>query len=255
MINISDGIGSLIGNLARTNPRRTIAEVEQIIREVLAAEYVQLGAPGGTPIGTALRSGLAVDLHFHIEVSPGGMAQSAPQAQPAVDAQPSAPQARVAAPPPPRPAPAAPAAAQDPWPDFEEESQEDMQPQAEPVSGAQRIEELIRELDRQERSRDFVWIGYLVKTFLPNLGMDPRTAQQFVNGLRDKGLLVVTKRANPNNPDFPASCVHLNRQHPTVRQVLGAATAAPAAAKRPGAAPGQRSAPPRPAADDPADAE
>lgn len=83
------------------------------------------------------------------------------------------------------------------------------------------IERAIAAIDLQERRRDFIWAGFIVKDMLPGMGIETREAQLLFDQMVDTGMLLLEKRANPNNPDFPSTCVKLNRDDKVVRAVLG----------------------------------
>lgn len=48
---------------------------------------------------------------------------------------------------------------------------------------------------------------------------DP-AAQEAVQFCIDTGMLALSKRDNPNNPDFPTTTCELNRDHPATREIL-----------------------------------
>src|SRR5688572_416801 len=51
----------------------------------------------------------------------------------------------------------------------------------------------------------------------------PHEAQIQINYAIDQGVLVTTKVENPRMPQYPVTAVQLNREHPLVGEVLGAA--------------------------------
>jgi len=81
-------------------------------------------------------------------------------------------------------------------------------------------ERLIRELNRQERSRKFVWAGFVVRDLLPGFGLNARESQVLFDHMVDEGVIATRKRPNPNNPDFPTTSVELNHEHPEVKRLL-----------------------------------
>jgi len=83
------------------------------------------------------------------------------------------------------------------------------------------VERVIRELRTQERRRDFIWAGFVVKDLLPSLGLDERESQVLFDNMRNEGMISLTKKPSPKNPDFSATSVQLNNDHPAVRRVLG----------------------------------
>jgi hypothetical protein len=80
---------------------------------------------------------------------------------------------------------------------------------------------VIRELDLQERRRDFVWMGYVAKELLPGLGVAAQEAHAVLQRMIGEGIINTTKHPNPKNPEYPATGVKLNREHPLVKRVLG----------------------------------
>jgi len=80
---------------------------------------------------------------------------------------------------------------------------------------------VIREIDTQAKRREFVWIGYLAKEAIPTLlGLAETESHSLLQRMVDAGVISVSKRPNPKNPDFPATGVVLNREHPMVKRVL-----------------------------------
>ncbi|MGD2110783.1 MAG: hypothetical protein PVI86_15500 [Phycisphaerae bacterium] len=82
------------------------------------------------------------------------------------------------------------------------------------------LERVISALDTQERRRDFVWAGFVVKDLLPGLGLESHEAQRWFDTLVDDEIFVLDQRPNPNNPDFPSTNVRLNRDNDVVKRVL-----------------------------------
>ncbi len=91
---------------------------------------------------------------------------------------------------------------------------------AEEDSPGTRFAQFVRDFDRLERKRGFMWAGYIVRELLPRLGFPPTEAKVVLDRLRSDGILTVSKVENPRNPDFPATAVHLNREHPQVQEAL-----------------------------------
>lgn len=83
-----------------------------------------------------------------------------------------------------------------------------------------RFARFIRELDRLERVRRFVWIGYLAKERLPEIGFHSNEVNEVLDRSVDEGIITLGKTPNPKNPDYPATTVQLNHEHPMVVQVL-----------------------------------
>jgi hypothetical protein len=92
-------------------------------------------------------------------------------------------------------------------------------PGATPAIGDLR-ESFIREFDRLERYNDFMWIGFVLKTLLPQIGLSELEARDFFRQLESDGIVVTSKEPNPRRPEFPTTRVRLNREHPAVRQAL-----------------------------------
>ena len=88
------------------------------------------------------------------------------------------------------------------------------------------IERFIREMANQERGREFVWIGHVAKTMLPDMGLNDREAAQFIERMQRQGLISRAQYPNPNNPDRPTTGLKLNREHPLVRRCLPKGTPA-----------------------------
>ncbi len=82
-------------------------------------------------------------------------------------------------------------------------------------------ERLIRELDAQERRRDFVWINYVKDTMVRNFGLNHGDAQALVDELVENEILLLVRRPSLKTPGFQSTGVRLNREHPDVRGVLG----------------------------------
>jgi hypothetical protein len=96
-------------------------------------------------------------------------------------------------------------------------------PPAEPageVDEDERFTNFLREFLRLERKHDFMWAGYIVRELLPRLGFAPEEAKVVLDRLRSENLVTITKVPNPKNPDFPATGVQVNRDHPRVQQLL-----------------------------------
>lgn len=83
-----------------------------------------------------------------------------------------------------------------------------------------RCTEFVREFLRLEQHHDFMWAGYVVRELLPRLGFLPEEAKLVLDQLRDEELVSTSKVPNPKNPNFPATGVCLNRDHPRVKALL-----------------------------------
>jgi hypothetical protein len=87
--------------------------------------------------------------------------------------------------------------------------------------GGDRVEErVIREIYSRERNRKFVWAGYVVKTILPTLGVEQHAAQSILDKMVKDEVLLLVKKPNPRNPDFPTTSVQLNHDNRTVRRIV-----------------------------------
>jgi hypothetical protein len=101
------------------------------------------------------------------------------------------------------------------------------------LSMDERTDLFLKEFIRLEDRHDFMWAGYIVRELLPRLGFSPDEAKIVLDHLRAENLVKISKVPNPKNPEFPATGVHLNREHPRVITLLSAH----AAHDGPGAAP------------------
>ncbi len=88
------------------------------------------------------------------------------------------------------------------------------------LSMDERTDLFLREFIRLEDRHDFMWAGYIVRELLPRLGFAPDEAKVVLDHLRAEKLVTISKVPNPKNPDFPATGVHLNREHPRVKGLL-----------------------------------
>lgn len=79
---------------------------------------------------------------------------------------------------------------------------------------------LFEEFVRLEQRNGFMWAGYIVRELLPRLGFAPEEAKHILDRYRSEGVFLVTKVPNPKNPEFPATGVRLNRDHPLVLSLL-----------------------------------
>lgn len=84
-------------------------------------------------------------------------------------------------------------------------------------------ERFVREFDRLEHDHEFMWAGFIVKQMLPHMGMLVDEAKQFLDDLQADGMVQMVKVPNPKNPEYPATGVRLNHDHPLVKELLEAA--------------------------------
>lgn len=89
------------------------------------------------------------------------------------------------------------------------------------LSMDERTDLFLREFIRLEGRHDFMWAGYIVRELLPRLGFAPDEAKLVLDHLRAEKLVTISKVPNPKNPEFPATGVHLNHDHPRVQGLLG----------------------------------
>jgi hypothetical protein len=89
-----------------------------------------------------------------------------------------------------------------------------------------RIRALVVELDAAERlpGKSFVAWKWFRLTHLPARGWryGDAEAQQLLQSLVEAGWIETRKIENPKNPAFPTATLSLNRQHPQVKELLGA---------------------------------
>jgi hypothetical protein len=189
---LHDYIERALSDLAKSDPQLNVKRVRKILEAMLRAESVEFkGADGKDVHGRTLLQNLLVDrfkltLSVGYEPKPG----DSDHGNGAEEDSPSAP-----------PSPRA-------------------------VEGAKmqddpRFVRFVRELDKLERARRFVWIGYLAKEKLPELGFSADEVNHVLDHSAAEGIITLGKVPNPKNPEFPATCVQLNREHPTVQRILG----------------------------------
>jgi len=94
------------------------------------------------------------------------------------------------------------------------------------------LRDLLLALDAAERDVRFVgFVGIKAfrDQFLLNRGLawanDQQARHYSLAAAINSGLVLRTSVPNPNRPDFPTTAVKLNREHPTVREVLRATEA------------------------------
>lgn len=79
----------------------------------------------------------------------------------------------------------------------------------------------VREFARLQTRNEFMWAGYVVRELLPRVGYPPHDTKSVLNDLREQKIVNVKRVHNPRNPDFPATAVQLNLEHPRVAEILG----------------------------------
>lgn len=82
------------------------------------------------------------------------------------------------------------------------------------------LRRVVLELARRDQQGRPMWIGYVLQTLLPQLGVSGPEASAFYRQLESEGLVVSRKVPNPKNPQFPSTMVALNREHPRIRSML-----------------------------------
>jgi len=91
------------------------------------------------------------------------------------------------------------------------------------------LDDFIAALDRAERDPhlSFVSLKWFRDTYLVKRGYgwarDPDIPRRLVQETTERGLIVTSKVDNPKTPEFPVTSIRLNRQHPDVKKILGAA--------------------------------
>jgi hypothetical protein len=91
------------------------------------------------------------------------------------------------------------------------------------------LEEFVRALDDAEHQPQlkFVSLKWFRDTYLLKMGFpwaeDPEIPRRILQDATDRSLVLTDKVANPKQPAFPVTSIHLNREHPDVQRILGAA--------------------------------
>lgn len=197
MLNWKDQLQSLLGGLIRTHGKSPLSEIRRILRGVLQVEGVTFHdqdgreLPGDTPLHKALDK--PCELSVRLPCAPISLAD-------ADDA----------------------AAAAQYGPPRESRFREDVlaTPAVDPATDP-RYTQFLHEFLRLEQHHDFMWAGYIVRELLPRIGFAAEEAKAVLDRLRVEEVIIITKVPNPKNPDFPATGVKLNRDHPRVKALLG----------------------------------
>lgn len=181
---------SVLFRLARTHSHSTIADIERTLGEIFDANTVRFADLEDQPLDpeTPLRDVLQRPSRVAItlEIAPGRVHPRSDKERAGQDGPP--PPSRF---------------------------------QPEPVlSPEARVDWFIREFSRLEDTHEFMWAGYIVKEFLPRIGLATPEARAMLDQLQDDGIVTVNKLPNPRNPEHPASGVELNRDHPRVQAIL-----------------------------------
>ena len=198
MSNWKSDLHEILAGLSRTHATAPLAEVRRILRGVLGVEDVAFFGRDGRELTeqAALQETLRESCHVTVRLQylqPG--AGVADFALPAEYAAPSESRFREGM------------AAHD----------------TADITADPRYEYFLREFLRLEQRHDFMWAGYIVRELLPRLGFAPEEAKLVLDRLRAENIVTITKVPNPKNPDFPATGVQLNHDHPHVKALFGPA--------------------------------
>lgn len=180
-----------LSGLARTHAHDPLSEIQRILRGVLGLDEVHFHAPDGhelrsdAPFQQVLEQ--YADVSIKLQLKPALVTAAAAGA--------AAAESR-----------------------FREGSPT---PDVSNLSMEERTDLFLREFIRLENRHDFMWAGYIVRELLPRLGFAPDEAKLVLDHLRAEKLVTISKVPNPKNPEFPATGVHLNHDHPRVQALLG----------------------------------
>lgn len=89
------------------------------------------------------------------------------------------------------------------------------------------LDEFIRALADAENQPQlkFVSLKWFRDTYLLKMGFpwaeDPEIPRRILQDATDRSLVLTDKVANPKQPMFPVTSIHLNREHPDVQRILG----------------------------------
>jgi len=221
MIVLREYISAALTRLVSTHGKLSVREVEALLCAMLDAQAVHLTASPNASLDEAVQKPLGCEIRVRCDVvaDPFPRTETAP-GEPALG--------RAAAAEDPAGVPATARGGPSDSACLEESSSwaETARPGSE-SSEELMLERIVLALDAQERKREFVWMGYVVRELLPGLGFSERETQVLLQRLKDEGVITTVKRPNPKNPDFPATGVGLNREHPLVNRVLNRVKSAP----------------------------
>jgi hypothetical protein len=88
------------------------------------------------------------------------------------------------------------------------------------------LDDFIRALDDAENQPQlkFVSLKWFRDTYLLKMGFpwadDPEIPRRLLQDATDRSLVLTDKVANPKQPMFPVTSIHLNREHPDVQRIL-----------------------------------
>nr|QDY92636.1 hypothetical protein fos2004AM_00005 [uncultured Planctomycetota bacterium] len=193
---------ALLRRLAETHGDAPLREIQRTLASVLEAHSVRFQTPQGSdlPPNTALSSirdqPIVVSIDIHSQVLGTTLSQAA--VAPSDDHAQLTPESRF------QPGEAATDSSTTPF-----------------------HEAFIREFARLEQRHEFMWAGYVVRELLPRMGFPLNETKLILDRLCSEGILAISKVPNPKNPNFPATGVQLNREHPRVRAALEAQPAEP----------------------------
>jgi hypothetical protein len=197
MFNWKSHLWSVLGGLAHTHASAPLSEIQRILRGVLGVEdvsfYDKLGCElsGETTLQRALEQSCQVSVRLQCTRPADGTLANETQSVHTGGAT----ESRF------REGPGA-AETKDLWSD-------------------ERYDRFLREFLRLQQRHEFMWAGYIVRELLPRLGFAPEEAKIVLDRLRAENLVTISKVSNPKNPDFPATGVQLNRDHPHIKLLLG----------------------------------
>jgi hypothetical protein len=182
-----------LSGLARTHAHAPVSEIQRILRGVLGFDDVRFQGPDGRELHPELTLQQALDqcaaVSIRLQLKPVPLTASAGDGT----ALPAESRFREGAP----------------------------APDVSNLSMDERTDLFLREFIRLENRHDFMWAGYIVRELLPRLGFAPDEAKLVLDHLRAEKLVTISKVPNPKNPEFPATGVHLNHDHPRVQALLG----------------------------------
>lgn len=94
------------------------------------------------------------------------------------------------------------------------------------------LRDFVLALDHVEKDPHlrFVSLKWFRDTYLPRRGFDwaadPDIPRQVIHEAADSEIILTAKVPNPKTPEFPVTSIRLNREHPTVRELLESARSA-----------------------------
>jgi hypothetical protein len=188
MCNWKTHLESLLIGLSRTHGKAPLSEIQRILRGVLEVEELTFFDHAGQPLHESATLPQLLERAWYVSV-------------------------RLACP----------RGADEPLP--ASRFREGVPPvEAQDLVADPRCEHFLQEFLRLEQHHEFMWAGYVVRELLPRLGFAPEEAKIVLDRLRAENLIKISKVTNPKNPDFPATGVHLNHEHPRIKALLAQVT-------------------------------